>query len=154
QSARDLAFHLRQLEQSTTGAHPPPPRRLRTLPIILGVGVLALPALAWWLLRPPPPPVFEQIAFHRGRIGGARFAPEAVVYSQPPADGPLETWLSLSGGPESKSLGYKEADVLAARTNEIALLLHRRFVGGERFIGTLARAPVAGGTPREILRNV
>jgi WD40 repeat protein len=155
QSARDLAFHLRQLEQSTTGVHAPPPRRVRLLPISLGIGVLAcIPAVLWVLFKPSPSPVFEQLAFHRGRIGGARFASQAVVYSQAPAGGPLETWLSLADGPESRSLGYKEADVLAARTNEVALSLHRRFVGGERFIGTLARAPLGGGTPREILKDV
>jgi hypothetical protein len=155
QSARDLAFHLRQLEPGTTGAHVSPPRRVRVLPTLLGIGALAAAATATWMLtRAAPAPAFQQIDFHRGRIGGARFAAGAVVYSQAAGGGPLEVWLTLAAGPESRSLGYAGADVLAARGNELALSVRRRYAGGERFTGTLARAPVGGGTPRELLQDV
>jgi len=156
QSARDLAFHLRQIEQSTTGSHIPLSVRRPMLRVVLGLAALAgVAGLLYGLLKPQARPVFEQVAFHRGRIGGARFAAQAVVYSQAPAAGGFETWLSLAEGPESRALAYRHADVLAARTNELALSLNRRvFGGGERYIGTLARAPLGGGTPRPILDDV
>ncbi len=156
QSARDLAFQLRQLQQGTTGVHAPPPRRARLLLIGLGLGLVVLAvalAFLWPLLTTHRAPVFLQIAFHRGGISGARFVPRGVVYSSAPAGGGQEIWLSLEEGPDSQPLGYKGAEVLAARGNELVLSLRRRVVGGERFIGTLARTPV-GGTPREILEDV
>ena len=155
QSARDLAFHLHLLEAAQkSGRHSffggP---FVRVLLALLAIG--AVVALSFFVdLRPPVAPEFQQLDFHRGRIGGARLAGPAVVYSQIRADSPPEVWLTLNDGPESRALGFKGAEVLAARSSELALSLDRRFVGGERFVGTLARAPLGGGTPRKVLENV
>ena len=58
QSARDLAFHLQQLAQSTSGSHPLPPLPTRWRRVLLGAvpaaAVLAAAAL-WFLLRTPLP---------------------------------------------------------------------------------------------------
>jgi hypothetical protein len=157
QSARDLAFDLHQLEEETTGSQPPPRPRLRRL-TVLGLGVLALAPLLVWLYiaaEHPPAPEFRQLNFHRGRIGGARFAGEGIVYSEALAGGSLGVWLTTSEGEEPRLLEYPMADVLAARPSELALSVNRRFMtGGERFIGTLARVPLAGGVPREVLEDV
>jgi eukaryotic-like serine/threonine-protein kinase len=154
QSARDLAFQLRQLEQGTTGVHVPPPRRARLLLGATGLGALAMALAVFWpALTPREAPVFRQVAYHRGSISGARFAAQGIVYSQASTGGDPEIWLSIEDGPESQPLGYKAAEVLAARANELAISLHRRVRGGDRFIGTLARTPI-GGTPREVLEDV
>ena len=156
QSARDLAFHLHQLAQATTGSHPTPTqiRSGRRLMAALAVGVVALlPVLAWMISRPGPSPAFQQLTFHRGRIGGARFAGQTIVYSQARGLDPPEVSLRLSASPEARPLNYA-ADVLATRAGELALGLHRRFVGGERFVGTLALVPLGGGAPHEILDDV
>ena len=154
QSARDLAFHLRQLEAAQENGFLDFFRTttFRRLLALLILGVLA--GLARYLWPVSAAPDFLQLNFHRGRIEGARLAAQGVVYSQTRAGGPPEVWLTLAGGPESRSLGFKSAEVLAVRSNELALSLDRHFVGGDRFVGTLARAPLGGGTPRRVLDNV
>src|SRR4029450_7107169 len=98
-------------EQSTTGSHIPLSVPRPMLRVVLGLAALAgVAGLLYVLLKPQARPVFEQVAFHKGRIGGARFAAQAVVYSQAAAAGGFETWLSLAEGPESRSLAYRHAD--------------------------------------------
>jgi Tol biopolymer transport system component len=159
QSAADLAFHLQQIEHL---AIPAPParygrewarRNLRVAGLVLAA-IVATGWLMWQGLRPPDPPTFHQYTFHRGRIGGARFSGEGIVYSQAIGGAPSEVRLVVPGSPESRSLGYIAADVLAARGGDLALSSHRRFAGAERFIGTLAVVSVGGGTPAERLENV
>jgi WD40 repeat protein len=160
QSARDLAFELRLLEQTATGpgtarAHGTRPRgRWWVVAAALAAAVVGMLVgrVAW----PPAPPTvtFQRLSFHRGRIGGARFTTQGVVYSQAVEGNPLEVWLTQPDGPESLSLGYSRADVLTARGGKLALAVDRRFAGGERFVGTLAEAPLGGGLPRQIQENV
>jgi tRNA A-37 threonylcarbamoyl transferase component Bud32 len=158
QSARDLAFHLQQIAQPTTSSHPllgaiSPSRRMLAGGLAAATLAIAAGALAWLSWKPLPAPSFQQITFHRGRIGGARFAGEAIVYSQALALRP-EVFLRLPGSPEARPLGFADADVLAARPGELALSVRRRFIGGERFVGTLAIAPLGGGAPNEVLEDV
>jgi hypothetical protein len=163
QSARDLAFDLQQLRDLTGGTKPlgaaPSALGRKVLPAILAAAVLVEGvALAVFLTRARPAPAFEQLTFRRGRIGGARFASEgqAVVYSEAREGNALEVWrLDLADSPASRSLDYPAGtDVLAARVGELALSVRRRFVLGERFVGTLAVAPIGGGSPREVAENI
>jgi eukaryotic-like serine/threonine-protein kinase len=163
QSARDLAFDLQQLRDLSwgTAALSPVRSRLRRrlLPALLAAAVLIEGGLLGVvLLRPATPATFAQLTFARGRIGGARFTSDGqtVVYSQA-REGPApEVWrLDLAESPLSRTLGYPGGtDVLAARTGELALSMRRRFLLGERFVGTLALAPVGGGSPHEVAENV
>jgi Tol biopolymer transport system component len=159
QSARDLAFHLQQLTDASTSARARPARSMVRLRWVALAALAAAAAGAAWLARswPAPTASFEQLTFRRARIGGARFASEegAVIYSEAREGRPLEVWwLSGPGSPESRTLGYREADVLAVRSGKIALSLGRRFVVGERFVGRLAEAPIGEGTPHELLDGV
>jgi serine/threonine protein kinase/Tol biopolymer transport system component len=161
QSARDLAFHLHQLGAAAArGAEAA--SRLRALRLgTLGriVALLAAVgsgyALAQWLSSTADP-VFDQLTFRRGRIGGARFASggSAVVYSEAREGKPPDVWLlNRLDSPESIRLGYDTADLLALHGNRLALSVGRRFVVGERFAGTLAEAPI-GGSPHELAAGV
>lgn len=172
QSARDLAFDLQQLRDLTAGGRPlgAAPRALgrKALAAILAAVVLGGAALAMLLLRPGPEPAFEQLTFRRGRIGGARFVSDgqAVVYSEARQGNALEvSRVDLAerqradqrpvAPPASSPLGYPlGTDVLAARAGQLALSLRRRFVLGERFVGTLGLAPIGGGSPREVAENI
>jgi Tol biopolymer transport system component len=156
QSARDLAFHLRQIHDAKPrGARGVRSAVARALPILAVAALLGLGAVVVNLQRRPSP-AYEQITFNRSRIGGARFASDgqAVVYSAARDANVLEVWLTLAGSPGARPLGYPNADVLAAKAGEIALSVNRRFVLGERFTGTLAVAPIGGGAPREQLEGV
>jgi WD40 repeat protein len=163
QSARDLAFDLQQLRELTARTAPisaaPSTALRKLLPGLLALVVLIEGiALAMLFFRPATTPAFEQLTFLRGRISGARFASEgqAVVFSQTRAGTAPEVWrLDLADSPASRRLEYPAgSDVLAARAGELALSLRRRFVLGERFVGTLAIAPVGGGAPDEVTENV
>ena len=161
QSARDLAFALAQVrDASSTGVTAAPaPRWTKTLAVLATLALIASGALAAFVLfRPDSHPTFEQLTFRRARIGGARFASDgqAVVFSETREGNTTEvSRMDLADSPQSQRLSYPNGgDVLAARPGELALAMRRRFLLGERFVGTLAVAPVAGGTPHEIIENV
>jgi dipeptidyl aminopeptidase/acylaminoacyl peptidase len=164
QSARDLAFDLQQLREltGTTGrlVAPAGVRRFKVLPAILAVALLAQGiALVMLLSRRVSAPDFEQLTFRRERIGGARFASgsQGVVHSATGDGNELHVWyLPLSDTPGSLPvrLSAANSNVLAARAGDFALLLRPRFVMGERFVGTLALAPISGGSPRPWLEHI
>ena len=160
QSARDLSFDLQQLRDSTLPEQRPRPSPFkRALVAMMAAAVFAEGiALAVLWRRPVTSPAFEQLTFRRGRIGGARFASQgrAVVYSEASDGKPQEvSRIDLPDSPASRSLGYAAGtDVLATRSGELALSMRRRFVLGERFVGTLALAPTNGGSPHEVAENV
>jgi eukaryotic-like serine/threonine-protein kinase len=164
QSARDLAFDLQQLRDLTgttkaLGAPPSGFRRRLLLPLLAAAVVIEGAVLGAWFWWPQPAPAFEELTFRRGRIGGARFASDgrAVVYSEALQGNELEVWRHDLADklPPSRPLAYPAgSDLLAARAGELALALRRQFVLGERFVGTLALAPIAGGSPKEIAERV
>ena len=164
QSVRDLAFDLQQLRDTTGRAGPLPAVRSPARRWLVPTAVIASIALGvagtlllWPLVHQRPAPTFEQLTFRRGRIGGARFTSDAqaVVYSQAREGNALEVWRMDLSESESRPLGYDTGtDVFAARQGELALGLRRRFMTGERFVGTLAVAPSGGGSPKEVAENV
>ena len=97
---------------------------------------------------------FQRLTFRRGEVHNARFAPDGdtIVYSAAWDGRPSEIFVANRRSPEARPLGVSDADVLAiSKTTEIALLLRRDRVSG---LGTLARIPLAGGTPREVAEQV
>jgi tRNA A-37 threonylcarbamoyl transferase component Bud32 len=164
QSARDLAFDLQQLRDHSTSTRAPARgavvgRRRTTGVAVIAALVLAAAAGASWLLaRPPASPSFEQLTFRRARISAARFVSDdrSVVYSESPAGNALQLWrLNLGEPPPTRPLDLPDGtDVLSADARELTLLVDRRYVLGERFVGTLATAPFAGGAPRKLEENI
>ena len=158
QSARDLAFQLQQLQESTAKGRPASDGRGRTIRrvALALVAAAALAGLTAVIVRAAraPAPTFERLTFRRGRVGGARFATggQSVVYSVSGDDNEMEVWrLDLADSPRSQSLGYRRADVLAARKGELALSAEPRFVGGEHVVGRLVIASIVAGGPRHEL---
>jgi Tol biopolymer transport system component len=101
-------------------------------------------------------PSYRQLTFRRGPICSARFAPDGrtVVYGAAWDGNPTELFLTRPDSPESQSLGTR-ADVLAiSPKDEIAVSLERRVARLWESSGTLARLPLAGGTPRLMLDGV
>jgi Tol biopolymer transport system component len=106
---------------------------------------------------PPTPPAYHQLTFRRGSIRVARFAPDGqtVVYSAAWEGDPSEIFSTRTGSVASRSLGITGADVLSvSSTGEMALLLGAHQSRPWEYTGTLARASLAGGAPREILEQV
>ncbi|HVT04088.1 MAG TPA: protein kinase [Thermoanaerobaculia bacterium] len=102
------------------------------------------------------PVKFTTVTFRRGFVMSARFAPDgSVVYGAAWEDNPLELFASVPGDPQPRSLGIADADILGVSpTGELAVSLGRRFLAGWATTGTLARLPLSGGAPREVLEQM
>ena len=162
QSARDLAFDLLQLRDTSSKSRPltvpPAMRRRKLLRLLAVILLLIVGATATWILMPgSEPPVFQQLTFRLARISSARLVADdrAVVYSDSRDGNALELWrLDVGQSPPTRPLDYpKSTDILSARAGQIALLSNRRFLTDDRFVGTLAVGPLGGGT-RETADNV
>jgi len=165
-SASDIAFdleHLSGISGSTARIAPIEdvrPRRGPLVALVGGLGVaLVMLGLGWWLgsaTSQAPLAEYQQITFRTGSIGNARFTPDGgVVYSAAWDGGDNQLYLSRTDDPGARDLGLKNAELLSiSKGGELAIRLNTVFFGGYARAGTLARVPLSGGTPREVLENV
>jgi hypothetical protein len=165
QSARDVAFNLQSLSGSTTqvaaiAAASRAPARVGRIAAVAAGSLAALAAVFWagGALKPIPSPVFKPLTFRRGTVTAARFAPDGqnVIYSAAWEDSPHpEVFSTRIDGVASRPLGVSDSDLLAiSPQGEMALLQHwRRNLGWQRS-GMLARLPLSGGAPKEMLDGV
>ncbi|HXM62303.1 MAG TPA: WD40 repeat domain-containing serine/threonine protein kinase [Terriglobales bacterium] len=170
QSAGDLAFDLEALtnvsaatksgaqaavQQASVGSS----RRWLAAAAAVIVLAAAMLGLGWWLGRgkgAPPLAEYKQITFRTGFIGNARYTPDGgIVYSASWDGGDFQLYLARTDDTVSRELGLKHAELLAiSKRGELAVRLNTVFLAGYARIGTLARVPLGGGTPREVLENV
>jgi Tol biopolymer transport system component/predicted Ser/Thr protein kinase len=104
-----------------------------------------------------PPPLYHLLTYRRGTIRMARFAPDGqtIVYSAAWEGKPTDVFTTRVGSPESRSLGVPGAEILGiSSTGELALSLDSRQIKNMVFNGTLARMPLVGGAPRQMLEDV
>ena len=164
QSAHDLAFQLEgaldpsdeERERRAAGARPWL-RWVAPAALLAGLagGLLAGPPR--WLRPPDKPPEFHRITFRPGFAWSGRFAPDGrtIVYSAAWGEAPLEIYSTRPESPESRSLGLTNASILSiSKSGEMAVLLNATYGGGWAYRGTLARLPLEGGAPREVLDSV
>ncbi|HZQ95529.1 MAG TPA: protein kinase [Candidatus Sulfotelmatobacter sp.] len=164
QSAKDLTFAL----QTLSGSSPLKPissasrtRKTSVVPWLL-VAMMAIAvvvvAAAALLYRAAPAPVYSRLTFEDGTVYAARFAPDgqSIIYAASWNDRPVRLFSTVGNSLLSQPLALNDANLLGiSRANELALVLHGIHNGQmETMNGMLARAPVAGGSPREVLANV
>lgn len=135
-----------------------PKRSLRRGVVLTAIlaAVAGIAAGALWEARrmSTPPLVFWPVSFRRGMISAARFAPDGqtVVYTAAWDGRPLEMFLTRPETPDARSLDLPGAHLLAAGPNgDLAVGVGARYRGYFQFQGTLARASLSGGAPRELL---
>jgi Tol biopolymer transport system component len=100
---------------------------------------------------------FRRLTFRRGTILRARFTPDgfAFVYGGAWEGQRVEPFWVQIGNAEGRSLGHPGTDVLAvSAAGDLALCLKRRHRTAFLTGGTLARQPMGGGAPRQLLQNV
>jgi predicted Ser/Thr protein kinase len=166
QSTADLRDELRWISEtpSDTGAAstaPTPSRALRKwLPAVVLALVIGLAGGIFWQSSRAPasaPAKYSRLAFRAGLYFTARFAPDGrtVVYTAALEGQPFRVFSTAYGAPESRDLGLPDDTAIQSISSigEMALLVHLKF-GGSDWAGTLARAPLSGGAPREMIENV
>jgi eukaryotic-like serine/threonine-protein kinase len=137
----------------------------RRIPVGMLLGVCVLLALAAGLFagklifssEAPTPPLYRQLTFRRGSIRSARFAPDGqtILYSAAWQGEPLDVFTARPEAPEARSMGLSHTQLASVSSNsEMAVLLNSKAIGTWVSTGTLARAPLVGGAPREVLENV
>jgi len=108
--------------------------------------------------KPPlPPPSYRQLTFRRGSIRSARFAPDGqtILYSAAWQGNPTDVFTARPEAPESRSMGLSHTQLMSVSSAaELAVLLDSKAIGTWVNMGTLARAPLAGGAPRDVLERV
>jgi eukaryotic-like serine/threonine-protein kinase len=125
-----------------------------------GLAFLAGLAAGMLLFQRPVPtafPAYHPLTFRRGIVQSARFAPDGktVIYSAAWEGGAINLFTTRPESPQSQEMQPKGANVLAiSSTGEMALALNSRARDAFLYSGTLARVPLVGGAPREILDNV
>jgi serine/threonine protein kinase len=104
------------------------------------------------------PPSYHRLTYRRGNISGARFSPDGqtILYSAAWDGKPLETYLMRRESSDARSLGFPGAHLWSVSSKtEMALGLEWTLpLGPQVGSGTLARVPLAGGTPREVRERV
>src|ERR1035441_2617898 len=165
-SARNVAFNLEALTDISTssrgGVRAIPeetvtPRWL--LPLLAGLLLLA----SWVAIYRFAPrgaaanPTFHEVTFRSGTIWAARFAPDGqtIVYGAAWDGHPHEIFSTRFDSTDSRTIGLPAAQILSVSSKgEMAISLHPTDTAAFLQSGTLARVPLAGGAPREVLDDV
>ncbi|MDQ6891762.1 MAG: protein kinase [Acidobacteriota bacterium] len=169
-STKDLSRDLKSVRDhlsetsASGGLQAAEPAKVRRRGWVLPAAVtLALGAAAGFLARgwtgakAGPEMKLTPLTFGRGAIPYARFAPDGqtIVYAASWEGLPLDIFTTRADSSESRSLGLSGAGILSVSSSgELAVSLKRHFLFGFESVGTLARVPLAGGAPREILEDV
>ena len=168
-SAHDLAFDLEALsgvssQSLAAAAGPAGGRRVRLPALALAAAAVALLVVGSFAgsfvssrNRRTEPLQWRRLTFRRGNVLSARFAPDGktVVYGAAWEAAPGEIFTARTDSTESHPIGLSRADLLAVSSKgELAVLLKKTALYRPGGLGTLARMPLGGGTPREVLEDV
>ena len=182
QTAAEMRADLKRLKRSLESSHtsvaepaqrssssipvltsPPLLRKKSSTAVMFALGLLAAASLGLYAGKvaftpaPAEPPLYRQLTFRRGSIRSARFAPDGqtILYSAAWQGNPVDVFTARPEAPESRSMGLNRTQLMSvSSTAEMAVLLNSKAIGAWVTQGTLARAPLAGGAPREVLENV
>ncbi len=164
--ARDLKSvreHISEVTTSASGAMAvaePVRRRSWAVPLVAAAIVLAAAAglLVGRGAAPAQQPTFQRLTFQRGTVVAARFGPDGqTVYYGAAWEGAAPRIYSLRpGNPESSALSLPPANLLGiSSSGEVAIQLDPKpSPAGFALLGTLARVPLSGGAPKELLQDV
>jgi serine/threonine protein kinase/Tol biopolymer transport system component len=134
---------------------------LRPLAILAATSALLAGLAIGWFLHAAhsrtAPPIYHQLTFRRGTVRSARFTPngQSVVYGAAWEGKPTELFITSPESPQSRSLERHGDELMSiSSTGDIALLTNVDVTGTYTEVGTLARMPINGGDPRDILNGV
>jgi serine/threonine protein kinase len=100
---------------------------------------------------------FDQRTFATQSVFAARFTRdgETIVYSAAAEGSNPAIYIIRPDNPTPSQVGNPGTQLLAVSSrDELAVLVHPAYLGFRLFNGTLARMPLVGGAPRELLTDV
>jgi eukaryotic-like serine/threonine-protein kinase len=171
-STRDLARDVRgvreHLSEASAGvsgevsgaAASAPKRRSRVSGVAAAIAVLAALGAGMLVqkrLGKSLPPSYQQITFGSGTIRAGRFAPDGqtIVYSAAWDGNPLRLYLKHPSSPDSLPLELPSANLLSiSPSGEMAIAIDCRSNHPGVCAGTLAKAALTGGSPRDVAEGV
>ena len=162
QSARDLAFALDTLANASRGRgrwSGTSRKRAKVVPWAIAGVLLAATLLlleSRWREKTSAPS-YRRLTFEAGTVYSARFGPDfrAIVYGAAWNGKPLQLFSTVGDSLLTQPLNVADANLLAiSRTGELAVTLHGTHLAHLETSGMLARTPLAGGSPREVLEDV
>ncbi len=165
QSAKDLAFAMQTITGSSAiRATPSIGAKIRTTSMLpwalttLLAAAVAMSFVALWVRTPDPAPAYRRLTSEAGTVFAARFAPDgqSVLYSAAWNGNPVQLFSTVGNSLLAQPLAMGDANLLSiSKTNELAVAMHGSHNGQlETVGGMLARAPMAGGSPKELLPDV
>ncbi|MGP0071233.1 MAG: protein kinase domain-containing protein [Bryobacteraceae bacterium] len=121
----------------------------------LAAALIGLAGGAWLSLRlfHKEPITFQRLTFRQGDVIASKFGPNGTIVYTAEWDGaPPAFFVGQPGNREARPLELPSGTIQSVSpSGEMALLLGASDIGT---LGTLARAPLAGGAPRAILEHV
>src|SRR5262249_19994413 len=137
----------------------PGPQLVRTIALAtIAVALVLLAGRQIWKKPAASPPAFRRLTFRRGFTSSARFGPDGrTVFYAANWDGAERPQLFSTRveSPGALRLALPDGGVEAiSGTGEMLLLHDLRFSTGYARAGTLAQAPLSGGSPRDLLEDV
>ena len=164
QSAKDLVFALRTLAGTSAARVLPPNSQTQTRSLLPWALVALLAAVAVLLTvvqffhAPTVSPSYKRLTFEAGTVYAARFEPDgkSIVYGAAWNDKPVQLFTTVGDSLLTQPLNLSDANLLAVSPgNELAVVLGGTRSGQlETIDGMLARAPLAGGSPKELQADV
>lgn len=163
QSAKDLAFALQTISGSGSvrirGGFGPS-RRPQVAWAIAAVMTIAavLLLVGRWIHPSTSELAYYRLTFELGTVYSARFSPDGqtAIYGAAWNNKPVQLFSTVGTSMLSQTLQFTDANLLSiSHNNELALVMHGMHSGQmETVNGVLASAPLAGGSPREMLPDV
>jgi serine/threonine protein kinase len=156
QSAKDLSFDLEALGLPSSTAAPSSAKwKFTTVAALCAlVLILFLAGRRFPFVVAVQPPSFRQITFRPGLVTSGRFTRDGqtVVYSAAWEGRPVESFTTRTDGPESRPLDLPSAaGVLGVSSAGELLLTLGCQLNWAECRGTIARMPIEGKAPREIV---
>jgi Tol biopolymer transport system component len=159
QTMADVKFALQDLLADLESNYAPEASRVAVPPVSQkrlwwAAPIFAVVAVAGAYIgihyRYAEPPSYQRLTFRRGDVSSARFAPDGqtIVYSAAWDGARTQIYTTIAGSHGSRPLDVPEGRLLALSSKGEIAFLH----GGAS--GVLARVPLAGGAPRDVLENV
>ena len=163
QSARDVAFALEATSGVSSATASTPQlavKRRIEVPLWVAICLAIIAAAATYAfarLNRGSVPTFHHLTGSRGFVRAARFSPDGqtVVFSGAWNGDAMKLWSERADADTFSPVSAPDADLLSVSSSgELAILLNRRSLNEHMTVGTLARIPFSGGSPREVLEDV